>query len=85
MSEENEVSEEAAPKKKAAAKKVAPVRKQKVATYVGGMEGIVVHLASGRILTFERNETHPIMVSEEHSLAAHPEFDLADAKEENTQ
>lgn len=78
------MSEEATPKK-AAAKKVAPVRKQKVATYVGGLEGIVVHLASGRILTFARNESHPIMASEEHALAAHPEFDLADAKKEDEQ
>jgi hypothetical protein len=79
------VSDEEVTPKKVAAKKVVPVKKQKVATYVGGMEGIVVHLPSGRILTFERNETHPIMASETQALAAHPEFDLADAKEENTQ
>jgi hypothetical protein len=68
-----------------APKKVAPKKTQKVATYVGGMSGAIVHLASGRILTFERNESHPVMASEERSLAAHPDFDLADAKEENTQ
>jgi hypothetical protein len=55
------------------------------ATYVGGVDGVVVTLPSGRSLTFERGESHTIMASEHPALANHPEFKLAaeKAKEES--
>ena len=74
------MSEESTPKKVPVKKAVAVV-KQKVATYVGGMDGIMVHLASGRILSFDRGESHPVMASEATAFAAHPEFTLADEAE----
>ena len=77
------MSTEEAPIKKVAAKKVAPAKREQVATYVGGLEGIIVHLPSGRILTFSRDETHPILANEATALAAHPEFKLAYANKEN--
>lgn len=54
------------------------------ATYEGGMDGVVVHLPSGRVLTFKRGETHTILASERSALAAHPEFVVDQAKKEET-
>lgn len=78
------MSEDPTPKKVPVKKAVAVVEKQE-ATYVGGMDGIMVHLASGRTLSFERGGSHPIMASEATAFAAHPEFKLAPAKKEEDQ
>lgn len=71
--------------KKVPVKKAVAVVEQQEATYVGGMDGIMVHLASGRTLSFERGGSHPIMASEAPAFAAHPEFKLAPAKKEVNQ
>lgn len=62
----------------------APKTKPKTytATYVGGCEGVIVSLPSGRALTFQRGETLPILANEHDALAVHPEFNVATAKEE---
>jgi len=51
-----------------------PETKTLVATYEGGLDGVVVALPSGRVLTFERGESHEILASEHDALATHPEF-----------
>lgn len=61
------------------------IDRTQTATYVGGMDGVVVSLPSGRVLTFQRGETLEIMASEQSALAAHPEFKLADKAEGDTQ
>lgn len=53
------------------------------ATYVGGVDGVVVHLPSGRVLTFKSGETHDILASEHDALANHPEFTVASATKES--
>jgi hypothetical protein len=70
-------------------KKTAPqapqAPKTQVATYEGGMEGVVVSLPSGRILTFARGGSHELLASEHSALETHPEFKLADKAEGETQ
>ena len=47
------------------------------ATYIGGLDAVVVTLPSGRSLEFKRGESHDVLAIERSALADHPEFKTA--------